>query len=137
MADNLAAFSQVERMIFDLMDGDVALTTPVFTYPPEIQTFPYISFNANVDVAEAGAHDIEQNEHTLQVDVWSQKPGSKECADIMEQVYKTVHNSDGDVTEPTNYDVPLIFFTTGSMDRDPDGKTWHGVLRFKIITGRQ
>jgi hypothetical protein len=88
--------------------------------------FPYVSFWQITDV---GFNDKLTNgiSALVQVDVWS-RLDTTQCEAIAKAVYDLLHRQ------------PLMLtgqFTTEceSMDfqRDPDGKTRHGILRFRVL----
>jgi hypothetical protein len=88
--------------------------------------FPYISFWQVTDIG-FNTKDANGLNAIVQVDVWS-RVDTTQCEAIAKAVYDLLHRQ------------PLMLtgqFTTEceSMDfqRDPDGKTRHGILRFRVL----
>lgn len=103
---------------------------PVLDEAGPNQSYPYVSIGefigGHADTLNAEAADLE-----ITVHVWSRQAGMQECSELMEAAKVALHR------------VPLAIAGAQWVDtiwnyaqtlRDPDGRTRHGVLRFRILT---
>ena len=88
--------------------------------------FPYVSF---WQVTDIGFNDKLTNgiEAIIQVDVWS-RLDTTQCEAIAKKVYDLLHRQPLTLTGHFSTDCESMDF-----QRDPDGKTRHGILRFRVL----
>lgn len=86
--------------------------------------FPFVGI-ADDDVLQDDATCVTGYEITMNLDVWSRKPGFVEAKQIAHTVVKSLHN--WDVPLATNLCITLQHRQTRTF-RDPDGLTTHGVI---------
>lgn len=88
--------------------------------------FPYVSF---WQVTDGGfdTKDAVGSSAIVQVDVWSRRD-TTECEAVARMVYDLLHR--GPLSLPGH-----ITTECDGMDfqRDPDGKTRHGIVRFRVL----
>lgn len=121
-----------QKAIYDRISGDatiIALISGVYDYPDEEQTFPFITIGS-LNSVDFSTHTYNGLEYDLDVHVWSRKTGKKECKDIMDNVYRLFHNY---VLTVTGFTHVITWFKFEDIERDPDGKTYHGIVSFKAI----
>ena len=97
---------------------------------PQDETFPYGNFGDHTALPFDTKTD-EGEELSLYLHFWSRYPGRKEILDIMKASYDLLHNGSLIVV---GLQVILIQRDYEEDRLDPDGKTWHGVQRFRILT---
>ena len=68
--------------------------------------------------------------YTINIHIWSQYKGSKECKQIMDKVHDLLHDSSLSVT---GFNLINLRFEFSDIMIDPDGVTRHGVMRFRAI----
>lgn len=86
---------------------------------------PYVTFGPSDEIEEE-MECITSAEHSLQIDVWSEKQGGfKECKEITFAVKKALHLVEIDL--PTHALVRIRVARRQHL-RDPNGITSHGVL---------
>ena len=86
--------------------------------------FPFVSFGPHSYIPDD--YDcVVAGEHTLQIDVWSRKPGFPECKRIADLVKKALH--DVDLMMAENALASILVESVGFV-RDADGLTSHGVV---------
>lgn len=132
--------SELMAAIYGALSGDSTLTTllgsgRVFNGVASGQSAPY------VDIGETTANDYHSSsgdaqEHTVTIHVWTEQPVSgmsarAACIAVMNRIRVVLHYN------------PLVM-SAGNMPnlrceftetmRDPDGISWHGVLRFRAVT---
>ena len=105
------------------------LNCGVFDDVPQNATYPYIAIGEET-VIDYSTKDIDGNESTLNIHVWSQYKGSKETKQIMDKIHDLLHNSNLTVV---GHNLINLRFEYSDIMRDPDGITRHGVMRFRAI----
>jgi hypothetical protein len=76
------------------------------------------------------SHTFDGGDVDVMVHVWSRGAGREDCKDVMGDVYRILHN--GSITV-SGFSVVLLQFDFANTEIDPDGQTYHGVLRFRAI----
>lgn len=84
----------------------------------------YISMGP-VDAVDDDAECIIGGSHSAQVNVWSRKPGSVHCKQIVDAVKSALHEKDADLGD---YGLVQMRVTLRRVFQDPDGLTTHGVV---------
>lgn len=109
----------------------MAQTNPeVYDYVPENAKFPYIHYQ-NVSSTEWDTTTEEGFEVIFALHVWSQEEGTKETHKIMQRIYRLFHNQIDLAVEL--YKLVNLQFQVSDVNRDPDGQTYHGVIRFRAV----
>lgn len=128
--------------IYSALANDATLTTllgssgRVFNGVGAGQSTPY------VDVAEATAVNYrtssgDAQEHTITLHVWTEQysgeteSARQRVAKLMARVRDVMHYN------PLNMsagNMPNLICEFNEVMRDPDGISWHGVLRFRAVT---
>lgn len=104
-------------------------TIPVLDAVPENQGFPYLVIGDDTLTAAATKSE-DAHQMTVTIHAWSRSPGRKECKTLLAGVYDALHGRD---LEIEGYDVTAVRFEYGDSFLDADGRTWHGVARYRII----
>ncbi|MDK4704328.1 DUF3168 domain-containing protein [Rhizobium sp. CNPSo 4062] len=127
----MSAQVDYHKALYALMTGNTALMSLVDGVHDRVPEKPfktknaYISFGSAV-VVDDGADCIVSDIHTRQIDIWSRKVGSIECAHIVDVVKKAVH--DKDVTLEDGQIVHTLVDLSRVIE-DADGLTWHGIVQ--------
>ena len=126
----------LQQSIFSTLSSatitDVAgasITSRVFDDVPEGTAYPYVVIGEETDT-NIGTKDLDANEHTLTMHVWSQYRGRKEIKNIMSQIYTSLHNSVIYLSGATLVNIRHEFEQTLL---ESDGITRHGVMRFRAV----
>ena len=123
----------LQSTIYSTLSGDGNLTTTlgasVFDDVPESTSFPYVQICED-NVTEFDTKDVNGSETTLTLHIWSEYKGSKETKQIMDRVHDLLHDSSLSVS---GFNLINLRFEFGDIMRDPDGKTRHGVMRFRAV----
>ena len=93
------------------------------------QAYPFIAIGEETAI-DYSTKDIDGGEYTVNIDIWSQYKGSKECKQIMDKVHDLLHDSSISVT---GFNLINVRFEYSDIMRDPDGVTRHGIMRFRAI----
>lgn len=125
-----APANELQAAIYEILLADTAVNAlvddRVFDRVPKSGDVPpYITFGPS-DEVEDEMVCITSAEHSLQIDVWSEKQGGfKECKEITFAVKKALHEIEIDL--PTHALVQIRVARRLHL-REPDGITSHGVL---------
>jgi len=125
-----APANELQAAIYDILVADAGVGALVGNriydrVPMAGDMPPYITFGPSDDF-ENDADCITSADHSLQIDVWSEKQGGfKECKEVTHAVKVALHLVS--VNLPTHALVELRV-TQRRHFRDPDGITSHGVV---------
>jgi hypothetical protein len=126
----------LQTRLFEILSGDATLAEligadRVFDFVPENEPYPYITIG-DMESRDWGSHTHDGFEFDAHIHTWTKASGRKQALEIMARVYQLLHNLDISIT-----DFPTI--TCREADRriplDPDGRTYHGIQRFRIVLG--
>tara|TARA_R100000231_G_scaffold139122_1_gene119312 strand:+ start:429 stop:830 length:402 start_codon:yes stop_codon:yes gene_type:complete len=123
----------LQSTIYSTLSGDSTLTSTlgasVFDDVPESTSFPYVVLGEE-NTQESGTKDVDGTDTTLTLHIWSEYKGSKETKEIMDRIHDLLHDSSLSVS---GFNLINLRFEFSDIMRDPDGKTRHGVMRFRAV----
>lgn len=123
----------LQSAIYSTLNGDSNLTTTlgagVFDDVTEGTNTPFITLGEET-ATEFDTKDLSGAENTINIHIWSEYKGSKECKQIMDRVHDLLHDSSISVT---GFNLVNMRFEFSDIIRDPDGVTRHGVMRFRAV----
>tara|TARA_R100001510_G_C7644566_1_gene201981 strand:- start:361 stop:762 length:402 start_codon:yes stop_codon:yes gene_type:complete len=123
----------LQSTIYSTLSGDSTLTSTlgasVFDDVPESTSFPYVVLGED-NIQEFGTKDVDGTDTTLTLHIWSEYKGSKETKEIMDRIHDLLHDSSLSVS---GFNLINLRFEFSDIMRDPDGKTRHGVMRFRAV----
>ena len=96
----------------------------------EGNSYPFITLGEETAI-DYSTNNLVGAETTINIHIWSQYKGSKQCKEIMDKVHDLLHDISLSVSGVNL--INLRFEYTDIM-RDSDGITRHGVMRFRAIT---
>ncbi len=96
---------------------------------PSNCVYPFIQLGEETTV-DYSTKLLDGGETTINIHIWSQYKGSKECKQIMDKVHDLLHDSSLSIT---GFNLINLRFEYSDIMRDPDGVTRHGVMRFRSI----
>lgn len=129
-----APHGPLQDAIYTRLSGDATLVTTlgaaVYDHVPDSAAFPYVTIG---DVTEAPNDTMGRTgrDITVTVHIWSQVKGMIQVSNIQNRVDALLDRWAPTVTGWTATQMLHEFFETF---RDPDGKTRHGVARYRIHT---
>jgi hypothetical protein len=97
---------------------------------PQGAHFPYLTIGQST-VRDWGTGSEEGDEHTLTLHVWSRENGRKETHAIMGALRQALHD------RPLTLDGHRLINLRHEFSearRDPDGDTYHGIVRYRAVT---
>ena len=97
---------------------------------PRNAVFPYVGIG-DVQTADWSTGTERGAEHRLTLHAWSRTPGKAEALAVLEAVRAALDDAALDLD---GHALVSLRFDWASAARDPDGLTWHGVVRFRAVT---
>jgi hypothetical protein len=122
---------ELQKAIYSKLS--TSLVIPVYDHVPQGSEYPYIVIGEDTAI-EWDTDDSVGSESTLTLHVWTRNRGRKECKEIMDSIYDVLHRCELAVT---GYNVVNCAWELAETFVDPDGKTRHGVTRYRIIMDRE
>lgn len=127
----------VQKAVFTALNGDAPLSaavTGVYDEVPEGTALPYVKIGDST-LTDWSGKDFTGAEQTLTIHVWSGHvssgmAGRQATKEIMALVHTVLHEAS--LTVANNTLVNLRF--TFAEEFQEDGTTYHGVMRFRLIT---
>lgn len=120
------------QAVFDALTADAALQAMlgqpprIFDHVPDNTPFPYLVIGDGATL-EAGSDTGAGSLHRLVLHAWSRAHGRSECRALMDAAHAVLHEA----ALPLGARVlTYLRFEGSDVLRDPDGRTWHGLIRF-------
>lgn len=102
----------------------------VYDDVPQGTPFPYLTLGqSTLRDWSTGTDDAE--EHILTLHVWSRAGGRKVMHEVMDALRATLHDQP---LALSGHRLVNIRHEISEARRDPDGKTYHGIVRFRAVT---
>ena len=105
------------------------LSCAVVDEPEANQSYPFIAIGDD-RADDYSTKDLDGADYQVNIDIWSQYKGAKECKQIMDKIHDLLHDSSISVSGFNLINMRLEY---SDILRDPDGVTRHGVMRFRVI----
>ena len=125
---------ELQKTIFSKLNTDATikntLSATVHDHVPQGTAFPYIVIGEETMTDDESTKDIDFNNFTLTIHVFSRNRGRKEAKNIMARIYELLHTQSLSVTGATHVNTRFEF---SDIIREEDGLTYHGVQRFRTI----
>ncbi|MCA0316755.1 MAG: DUF3168 domain-containing protein [Proteobacteria bacterium] len=125
----------LRRSLHDVLNGYAPLVAvlggaKVYDEPPRSAAFPYVT------LGEAQTNDWSTgssagHEHALTLHVWSRQGGQSEAHVVAGELVAALETVPLD---PEGQILVNLRFATADIRREADGRTWHGVVRFRAVT---
>jgi hypothetical protein len=97
---------------------------------PQGAAFPYLTLGqSTLRDWSTGTDDAE--EHTLTLHVWSRAGGRREMHEVMDVLRVALHDQP---LALAGHRLVNIRHEISEARRDPDGETYHGIVRFRAVT---
>lgn len=125
----------VQKSLYQALKLDVALIgllngESIYDSVPQRAAYPFVTIGHSI-ARDWSTSSESGSEHALTLHVWSKAKGKMQCFEIMNAVRRVLH--DGDLLVEDHELVNLCFLSSDAR-LDPDGETYHGILRFRAVT---
>lgn len=131
----MSAFSHwnVQKAIYETLSADstlMASLSGVFDRVQEGAALPYAV------LGEAQSRDWSTKTTNglnllFTLHIFSRKGGRKEAATLMDRAHALLHNAS---LTPTGHTMVMSRFDSADILLEPDGNTFHGMLRLRVLT---
>ena len=122
----------LQQAIYSALNVDAItsdLSCAVLDDVPSNQAYPFIRLGEDTAI-DYDTKTLQGGEFTIELHIWSQYKGSKECKQIMDKVHDLLHDSSLSVA---GFNLINLRFEFSDIMIDPDGVTRHGIMRFRSI----
>jgi len=102
----------------------------IYDEPPREAAPPYVTLGESV-LTDGSTSTEEGDEHTLTLHVWSRQGGHREAHLIAGAVLEALA---GSTLALEGHHLSNLRFIAADVRREPDGRTYHGVVRLRALT---
>ncbi|MFN3856085.1 MAG: DUF3168 domain-containing protein [Phreatobacter sp.] len=102
----------------------------VYDEAPRGAAFPYVTLG-DAEVSDWSTGSSSGQEHRLTLHVWSRQGGQAEAHIIAGEIIAALEDVPLD---PAGHRLVNLRFATADIRREADGRTWHGLVRFRAVT---
>lgn len=104
------------RIFDDVPHGSEATST----------AFPRVTIGEQIGT-EDGSDSHDATTLSITLHAWSRSPGRKQCLDMLSEMIVALHNKSHFVA---NGVLVFLLYEGHETTKDPDGETYHGIIRF-------
>ncbi len=125
----------IQTKLFELLNADTPLTDliqGIFDNVPDNQTFPYVTIG-EISMNHMGGYEFDGFDGDYVVHVWSRARGRKETQLILNRLYTLLHTTD--LTLADGFNTMVNTCDVNEILIDPDGVTYHGIQRYRLMLG--
>ncbi|KAB2910820.1 MAG: DUF3168 domain-containing protein [Hyphomicrobiaceae bacterium] len=125
----------LQQSVFARLSADATLLgllggARIYDDVPQAADFPYLTFGQST-VRDWSTATEAGDEHILTLHVWSQAKGRREAHEIMGAVRTALHDQGLSLAGHRLVNMRHEF---SEARRDPDGETYHGIVRYRAVT---
>lgn len=129
-----AAWS-LQQSIYETLRNDLDLTTllggqDIFDDVPRAARFPYLTLGQST-IRDWSGTGLDGAEHLLTLHVWSRANGRKEVYEILDVLRGLLNDASLGLV---GYRLICLSHQFSEARREPDGETYHGLIRFRAVT---
>jgi hypothetical protein len=125
----------LQRGVYQALAGSLDLTTllggvRVYDDAPQAAPYPFITLGQSV-IRDWSTGTEDGAEHNLTLHVWSRSGGKKQMLEITEAIRAVLHNQPLVLADHHLVNLRHEF---SEARLDPDGDTFHGIVRYRAVT---
>jgi Protein of unknown function (DUF3168) len=102
----------------------------IYDHAPQGASFPFITLGQSV-IRDWSTGTEDGAEHSLTLHVWSRSGGKKQMQEIVEAIRRALHDQPLPLEDHFLINLRHEF---SEARLDPDGDTFHGVVRYRAVT---
>ena len=131
----LSAGWDLQRAVYGALTGDATLVAllggpHIYDDVPQTAAFPFVTIGRS-ELRDWSTGTEQGTEHQLAVHVWSRVAGRREVHEILGVLADILHEASLSLTDHVLVNLRQDF---SEVRRDPDGKTYHGIMRLRAAT---
>jgi hypothetical protein len=104
--------------------------TRIYDDPPQAASYPFITLGQSL-LRDWSTGTEDGAEHLLTLHVWSRAGGKKQVHEIIEAIKGALHEKPLALLEQ---DLVNLRHEFSEVRPDPDGDTYHGIVRYRAVT---
>jgi hypothetical protein len=104
--------------------------TRIYDDPPQAARYPFISLGQSL-VRDWSTGTEDGAEHLLTLHVWSRTGGKKQVHDIIEAIKSSLYDQPLTLV---GHELVNLRHEFSEARSDPDGDTFHGIVRYRAVT---
>ncbi len=125
----------LQRGVYQALAGSLDLTTllggvRVYGDVPQAAPYPFITLGQSV-IRDWSTGTEDGAEHSLTLHVWSRSGGKKQVLEIIEAIRDVLHDQPLALADHHLVNLRHEF---SEARLDPDGDTFHGIVRYRAVT---
>lgn len=125
----------LQKGIYETLKDNPAITgllggPNIYDDAPQNVNYPYLTFGESIARDWSTGSD-DGLEHILTLHVWSRAGGKKETHEIIEAIRQVLKNGAVPVDE---HHLVNLHHEFSEARQDPDGETYHGIVRYRAVT---
>ncbi|MHA1523454.1 MAG: DUF3168 domain-containing protein [Alphaproteobacteria bacterium] len=126
---------EVQSALYQLLSTDTALTTllggvRIYDDVPPGADFPFVAIGENLSRDWSTGSDAG-DEHALTIHTWSRQAGRKQTHDLIAAIRVAL---EANALSLSQNRVVNLGFEFSQARLDGDGETYHGVIRYRVVT---
>ncbi|NEW93003.1 MULTISPECIES: DUF3168 domain-containing protein [Rhodopseudomonas] len=102
----------------------------IYDEPPREAAFPFVTLG-EARISDVSADDAPTQEHQLTLHAWSRQGGHKEAHLITGALLQALDDAP---LAPSGHRLVNLRFALADIRREPDGRTYHALVRFRAVT---
>jgi hypothetical protein len=102
----------------------------IYDAPPQAAAFPFVVID-QMQIRDWSTATEDGAEHVLMLHVWSRNEGKSEIYEIADATRAAL---DGAALSLDDHRLINLAHQYSDLRRDEDGKTYHGIVRFRAVT---
>ena len=131
----LSAGWDLQRAVYSALAGDATLVAllggpHVYDDVPQKAAFPFVTIGRS-ELRDWSTGTDPGTEHQLTMHVWSRVAGRREVHEILGALADILHEATLSLTDHILVNLRQDF---SEVRRDPDGETYHGIMRLRAVT---
>jgi uncharacterized protein DUF3168 len=125
----------LQRGVYQALAGSSDLTTllggpRIYDDAPQAAPYPFVTLGQSM-IRDWSTGTEDGAEHSLTLHVWSRSGGKKQVHEIIEAIKEVLH--DQPLTLADHHLINLRHELSEAR-LDPDGDTFHGIVRYRAVT---
>lgn len=129
------ASCNLQKRVYEALTSDTSVTgllggANIYDAVPQTANYPYLTLGQSVDRDWSAGSD-DGAEQILTLHVWSPAGGKQQTHDIIEAIRTVLRNGPVAVNDDQLVSLRHEF---SEARQDPDGETYHGIVRFRAVT---
>ena len=125
----------LQKSIYATLVGDAAVigllgSARIYDDTPQRSAFPYLTLGQST-LRDWSTGSEDGDEHLLTVHVWSRADGRHEAHEIMQALRDALHER---ALALDGHRLVNLRHELSEARREPDGETYHGIVRLRAVT---